>query len=164
MGDRMMELEERLEQLVPRGLSEDGRARMDAEIDRLAAEVADDVPTVSSGGRFRKTLAWAAVACVLVSLTAVYFAPPAATVDQPVVEVVAPYDAEAALIEYLASELRVTEMRDHGWGIQDGSDQAYRYWTNMVTETENMLDHESGYEVKVVSEREVVVPVALTYL
>ena len=71
---------------------------------------------------------------------------------------------EFPAIEYLASQVQVTELTDDGWGFEDGAEQPHRYWISMVTETEDLFDRESGYQVKVVSEHEMVVPVLLTHL
>jgi hypothetical protein len=157
MGDGMMELEERLSQLVPRGISDEGQARMEGAIDSLASEVEVVSPT---GSRWRRTGACGVAACALGALGLFLWSPSEVEPVQ-VVQVVA--EAFPA-IEYLASQVQVTELTDDGWGSEDGAEQPHRYWISMVTETEDLLDRESGYQVKVVSEREMVVPVLLTHL
>jgi hypothetical protein len=154
MGDGMMDLEERLSQLVPRGISEEGQARMEGAIDSLASEVGVASPT---GSRWRRTGACGVAACALCALGLFLWSPSEVAPVQVVQE-------EFPAIEYLASQVQVTELTDDGWGVEDGAEQPHRYWISLVTETEDLLDRESGYQVKVVSEHEMVVPVLLTHL
>ena len=65
MGDGMMDLEERLSQLVPRGISEEGQSRMEGAIDKLASEVEIASPT---GSHWRRTGACGVAACALCAL------------------------------------------------------------------------------------------------
>lgn len=162
MGDPLIDLEERLGQLVPRDLSEDARVRLDSEIDRLVGSV--ESPSSSQKGRALAVVA--AAACVVVSLSLFFMKQePVKSVEQRLEPNVPSEEVSSSPeVQYLGSQVYVTEMTDDGWGLEEGAEQPVRYWISMVTETEALLDSESGYQIQVVSEREMVEPIALTHL
>lgn len=166
MDDTLQRLEARLEALVPKGISDHGRERMEEVIDKLASEV----PLVHSGGGMWKWPVGAAACLGLAAGLALLRGPdgPGALVEMPEVSVarvarVAWADYEPG-VETMASSLQVDERFDEGWVVVDGAGLPHRYWAYELTDEEEVLDEESGFTVRIYSEREEWVPVKLTSL
>ena len=161
MDDALKRLEERLEELVPKGISDCGRERLEETIDELAAGT-----TAAGNGTWK----WAvgAAACLGVAAGLALLRGPEK--PGPVVEET-PNEASGRVVlaayepgvEPLASWLQVDERFDEGWGV-DPNGVLYRYWGYAITDEEEVVDEESGYTVRIYSEREEWVPVKLTSL
>ena len=156
MGEDLRELEERLQGLVPRTLSPESEARLHEQIDTLAAQAGQDAPSSRS-----RWMGWGAVAGIALLAGVLWHTPPGVveTVSSP-----PEAEAEEPLVELVSTMRQVTERVDAGWVVGDGKQRPHRYWSYLVTDTEEILDEESGYSVTVVSEREERVPVVLTHL
>jgi hypothetical protein len=168
MDDSLKALEERLEQLVPKGLSDLGRERMEDQIDALAESLQ---PAGQPAG-----LKWAVGgAAAALAMALVFWSPDPSggeavaentLVEAPVAESVSTALTEADLFEMLTlSSIREVETRtDRGWVADGEGDLPHRYWSYRVTDKEELIDEESGYSVSVVSQHEQWVPVAVTSL
>jgi hypothetical protein len=168
MDDSLRALEERLEQLVPKGLSDLGREQMEEKIDDLAGVLED---TRSSDGWKWGTGAAAALVAMVVAFWSSRdgSADVASVVDQrftPVafekVEAVSTADLYEMLTMSYAR--RVDARTDQGWVMVDGGESAHRYWSFEVTAEEELMDEASGYAVRVISQHEEWVPVEVTSL
>ncbi len=147
MDDSLRRLEERLENLVPRGLGDPGRERLVEEIDRLAEE------TVRVQGRRRR---WpralgAAAGIGLACGFALLIRPPDGA---EVVAASAGEELSPPVYETLGYSQKVDDRFDGGTILGDGSEGPYRYWGYSLTETEEVLHLETGYKVHISSERE----------
>jgi hypothetical protein len=169
MDDSLRALEERLEQLVPKGLSDLGREQMEEKIDDLAGVLED---TGSSDGWKRGMGAAAALVAMVVAFwpSRDGSADVASVVDQrftPVafekIEAV-PTAADIYELMTVSYARRVDARTDQGWVMVDGGESAHRYWSYEVTAEEELMDEASGYAVRVVSQHEEWVPVEVTSL
>ena len=161
MDDSLKRLEERLEGLVPKGISDCGRERLEETIDELAAAT-----PASVGGSWK----WAVGAAACLGLAAgVAFL---RDLDEAptLVELPALAPEEVVLASYepgvetLASSLQVDGRFDEGWVVANGDGVPHRYWAYELTNEEEVVDEESGYTVRIYSEREEWVPVKMTSL
>ncbi|MDA0765760.1 MAG: hypothetical protein O3A92_02910 [Verrucomicrobia bacterium] len=169
MDDSLKALEARLERLVPKGLSDLGRERMEDRIDELAA-------TVESGSDLSGWKWGMGAAAAVVALVAAFWSTgregaETAVVEVPAVEIAKPAEVvamrtEEDLMELLTLSLtRHVEARtDRGFVTAEGGEAPHRYWSYEVTNDEELMDSESGYAVRVVSQHEEWVPVAVTSL
>jgi hypothetical protein len=89
---------------------------------------------------------------------------PVAELPAPLVsDGLVPVDYEP-VVETLASSLQVEGRFDEGWVLAEGGGVPHRYWGYELTDEEEVVDEESGYMVRIYSEREEWVPVKLTSL
>lgn len=161
MDDSLKRLEERLEGLVPKGISDCGRERLEETIDELAAAAPD------GGGEAWK---WAVGAAACLGLAAglgflrgLDEVPTLVDLRVPVPEEVVLASYEPG-VETLASSLQVDGRFDEGWVVVGDDGVPHRYWAYELTDEEEVVDEESGYTVRIYSEREEWVPVKLTSL
>lgn len=165
MGEPLRDLEARLERLVPRGLSEAGRARLDQQIDQLAEAVAQ--APVRKGWGMRGLGAAAAVAAVgafILLNEGREAAPVAGGQDRPGAEA---GGAGAEGAEDESSYETVDFARTVGDGedggiLLDRFDEPMRAWNYPVREMELLLDKETGLQVRIVQERREQIRVAVT--
>ena len=166
MDDSLKALEERLEQLVPKGLSDLGREQMEDKIDEMAGAV-EDRPS-SGAWKWGMGAAAAGVAMAVV----MWPTKPTGLVDVeiPVPDVATSDDGEFAASEdferllTLAAIRQVHARKDRGWATVAGTDTPHRNWSYEVTEEEEIFDGESGYTVRVVTQLEESIPVEVTSL
>jgi hypothetical protein len=64
----------------------------------------------------------------------------------------------------LSLNRQVEARTDRGFVTAEGEEAPHRYWSYEVTNDEELMDSESGYAVRVVSQHEEWVPVAVTSL
>lgn len=149
MDESLRSLEERLEQLVPRGLGDHGRERLEEEIDRLAEE------TVRVQGR-RRRWPWALGAAAAIGLVCgLAFLSERPDGGSAVVHASSESGAMAPVVyETLGYSQKVDDRFDGGTILGNGTEAPYRYWGYSLTETEEVLHLESGYKVHISSERE----------
>lgn len=174
MDEQLRRLEERLEGLVPKGISDHGRTRLEETVEELAARDATRKP----GGNAWK---WGAgIAAAMGIMTGVQFvrepsAPPVAisSMHPGVVEAVfgdeVSYpgfgdDISFPVVETVALTRQVEGRFDEGWVEAEGAPHVYRCWEYEVTDEEAIIDEETGYEVTVYSERQERIPVRITSL
>lgn len=166
MGDRLQDLEERLGNLVPRGLSDDARFRIDQQIEELAAGVADKQPP---GPRWKGALGVAAAAAIAVMGGLAVLARPGAEQEQGGRDQAgASVPADTRPVAAAPSEF---EMVDYNRTVGDGKDagivlgrfnEPMRAWDYEVREMELLLDAKSGLKVQIVREGREQVQVAVT--
>jgi hypothetical protein len=84
----------------------------------------------------------------------------------PVSVVVPPRKTEAEFFDILtlSSSRQVETRTDRGWATEPGAETPHRYWSYQVTDEEELMDDAIGYAVRVVSQHEEWVPVAVTSL
>jgi hypothetical protein len=174
MDDSLRAMEERLERLVPKGLSDLGRERMEEQIDQLARGVAE----VRSGAGWK----WGTGAAAAVAVMGVGFwqtggedavvagrgaVSPAALVERWALEFEGMGGGEESLeddVLTMAMARQVEGRMDRGWVVAEGAETPHRYWSYEVTDEEELMDAESGYAVRVVSRQEEWIPVEVTSL
>ncbi len=161
MDDSMKRMEARLESLMPKGISDCGRERLEETIDELAA-------TTPVAGNSSWKWAVGAAACLGLAAGLGLLRGPeevGPVVEVPTVPVegvvLAVYEP---VVETLASSLQVDGRFDEGWAVVEGDGVPHRYWGYELTDEEEVVDEESGYTVRIYSEREEWVPVKLTSL
>jgi hypothetical protein len=165
MDEAMRTMEERLEALVPKGISDRSRERLEETIEGLAESAAT---RSHGGGAWKWGLGVAAGLGLMVGAQFLLRGPSA----QPVVaETRSPEVVEFALAEDFVSVVetvmlsrQVEGRMDEGWVPAEGSPHVYRYWGYEVTDEEEVVDEETGYVVKVYSQREKRIPVRITSL
>jgi len=164
MDESMRILEERLEGLVPKGISDHGRQSLESMVEELAEETVG----LDSGGGAWKWGIGVAAALGLVAGTQLMRDPVAETVRvHPAKSRVVDVSIEEELlpaIETMAISRRVEGRADEGWVQAEGVPHVYRYWGYDVTDEEDVLDEETGYMVTVYSQREERIPVRMTSL
>lgn len=185
MADSLRALEERLEQLVPKGLSDFGLERMEDEIDRLAGALAME-EGASSGPTVRK---WGIGAAAALGVLAVVYWSPEGGSERGVDHLPGESDLVAAVVSIgdggrapqpsvsvwqdvlaaeeflvLSSARRVQGRQDRGWTPHQDGGAPHRYWSYEVIDEEELVDTRSGYAVRVVSQHEEWVPVEMTSL
>ena len=159
MDDAMKRMEERLEALVPKGLSDLGRERLEETIDELAAGT-----TVSGSGTWK----WAvgSAACLGLAAGLALLAGPKST-PMAQMPVVAPDEVALAsyepAVETVLSSLHVEGRYDEGL-VMDGVNAPHRYWAYELTNEEEVVDEETGFTVRIMTQREEWVPVKMTSL
>lgn len=166
MDESLKRMEDRLEALVPKGISDHGRERMEEMIDGLAAGV---VGERSDGGTWKWAVGTAA--CLGLAAGLAFLVGPDAPeslgelLPREVVKVAMVERASYAPgVETMASSRQVDGRFDEGWVIMDGAGMPHRYWAYELTDEEEVVDEESGYTVRIYSQREEWVPVKLTSL
>ncbi len=160
MDDPIENLEEGLKRMVPPGLSDGGKTRLEEQIDALASGM--ERPSADGVG-LRKV---AAVAAVLVALAGmVIFGALRQRGEDPVASskvAPPPEETEDFGIENLDFQREVMEDGRDG-GIVFGSNNApMRSHLYSVREMETVLDKETGLQVQILSERNEVVLTAVT--
>lgn len=160
MGDPLKKLEERLEQLVPQGLSESGRTRLEEQIDELAAQVG---PAARSRRPWPRLAGIAAMVAVVAALGALIKMKETGegSVTTPG-EASIPEVAEGSGIEMVEFQREVGEDWRDGGIVLTRFNEPMRSWSYDVREVELVLDKESGLEVRIVSERREAVLTAVT--
>lgn len=149
MGDSLHDLESRLERLVPRGISNHGRERLEEQIDDLA----DAVTQRKAGGRIKKLAGVAALAAVLAAVAVIaglQQSRPKPTASEGA-DAPAGTDAGIEPIDYLRV---VAESPSDGGYVQGEGNQPFRTWIYPVREEETVVDQQTGWEVTIVSEHE----------
>jgi hypothetical protein len=154
MDDRLAGIEERLEQLVPRGLSDTGAVAIEATIDQLAERAARPDSRRGWWRGFGAAAAVAAAAGLVILMNGG---------DGPN-EMSAPIAAVSATSETVVTALQVQGRFDGGWVVGDGSQVPYRYHGFELTDEREMLDRQTGYRVQVREHREEWIPVKMTSL
>ena len=165
MDEAMRRVEERLEALVPKGISDRGRERLEERLEELAENAASRSP---GGGAWKWGLGLAAG---LGLMAGAQFLLPGPSAQPVVAEAGSPGVVEFALaedfftvVETVAISRQVEGRMDEGWVPSEGSPHVYRYWGYEVTDEEEVVDEETGYVVKVYSQREKRIPVRITSL
>lgn len=169
MDESLQALEKRLEQLVPKGLSDQGREQMEERIDEWAAAVDDG----TSHGAWKWGLGAAAAVSVLLAVDWGGRGEQPPLVGGPgsvqgieataAADFLADGDEELAALLTLSRSRSVQARTDRGW-VQASAETPHRYWSYEITEEEELMDEESGYAVRVLSQHEEWVPVAVTQL
>lgn len=167
MGNPLSRLEEQLSTLVPRGLSDGGRAELEAQIDALAAEVVSEEPAPRRRRVWPVGLGIAAAATVMVGLALLpegaspdgAAAKPDGGADSGAQEASpGQADGEFVTVDY---ERMIGDGEDHGI-VLDRFNEPMRSWSYDVREMELVLDPESGLRVRIVQDRREQVRVAVT--
>ncbi|MDE0825367.1 MAG: hypothetical protein OSA48_01000 [Akkermansiaceae bacterium] len=169
MDDSLRALEERLEQLVPKGLSDLRREQMEEKIDDLAGALEDT--RSSDGWKWGMGAAAALVAMVVAFWSSKDGSADVVSVVDPAFTPVAfekvgagPTAADLYELMTMSYARRVDARTDQGWVMVDGGESAHRYWSYEVTAEEELMDEASGYAVRVISQHEEWVPVEVTSL
>lgn len=160
MDDPLRDLEKRLEQMVPKGLSEQTQERLDDQIDELAAQIGKPV-----GFSWKH---YAAIAAVLALVAGLSF-----VAGQRDSQVVAEDSPESRTIlkgepvapdefKFVDYEYHVSDSAADGGYILSRFNEPRRSWSFDTREIELVLDEESGLEVRIVSERKVAVSTPVT--
>ena len=152
MGDPLKKLEERLERMVPQGLSDHGRERLEGQIDELASGLEEK----ASGLETKKLVAVAAGLAILAA--AVVFVGLGLPGDSRVVE----QDQPAAAVDPVFGSVLepvdflrlVAESPSDGGYVQGESNMPFRTWIYPVREEETVVDKDSGWEIVIISEHE----------
>ena len=168
MDEALRKMEARLEGLIPKGISDSGRERLEETIENLAGNTVRDH---SGGGIGKWGVGLAASLGVLAGAQllrspdgeAAVADPVAARVVDVVERAVAGGDA-VPVVETMAVSRHVKGRVDEGWAPVEGSTHVYRYWGYDVTDEEELVDGETGYVVTVFSRREDRIPVRMTSL
>ena len=161
MGDPLHNLEQRLERLVPQGLSDGGRERLEAQIDELAAELG----TAEKGGGHWRRFAAVAAAVVAVAGVAIFGTPgeqDGNTVVAPAVKPAPVVVEPEAAFETMEYEREVVDHNDDGVIVVGRFHEPVHSRTMIVREMELVIDKETGLRVRIVSERKEVVLTAVT--
>lgn len=159
MGDPLHELEKKLERLVPHGLSDQGRDRLEGKIDELAAEV-----EVARSPWPWLRLSGIAAAIALVATVLVVSGVPGPGRDDAVGRE-APAEVPAEDVE---SEMERLEYRREFGAPEDHRIVVTRFnepmhsWNYKVREVELILDPVTGLRVELVTEHEEEVRTAVT--
>ncbi len=162
MDDSLKRLEERLEVLIPKGISDHGRERMEETIDNLASST-----TVEGGAAWKWAVSAAAClgAAAGLALLRGPEAPAPMVMDPPKpvtgAVVLASYEP---FVETLSSSREVAGRFDGGLAAGDGTGMPHRYWSYDLREEEEVVDEQSGYTIRIYSESQEWVPVRLTSL
>ena len=145
MGDPLQDLEEKLERLVPTGLSESGREQLEDQIDQLAAKVeAESTP-----------FPWRTLAGLAAALTAVVGVV-LWTEGQKGEQLAGSEEQGKTIAEMrIEKELRKVEeaVEDRGIVLTPNNEPMHA-WGYKVRKEELIFDPESGFRVQVVSEAE----------
>ncbi len=157
MDDALKQLEGRLERLAPRGLSDHAVTRLETQIDELAEEAGPNSP---------RWVRWVTAGAAMLGLLATLM-----VLAQPR----GPEEAAAAAAEQAGAPWRrgpsfetlelvqnVEDRFDGGNVLGDGTEAPHRYWGYEVTETEDMVDCESGLRVRISSKWEEAVLTKIT--
>ena len=165
MDEAMRRVEERLEGLVPKGISDRGRERLEECLEELAENAASGNP---GGGAWKWGLGLAAG---LGLMAGAQFLLPGPSAQPVAAELGSPEVVEYALaedfipvIETVTISRQVEDRVDEGWVLAEGSPHVYRYWGYELTDEEEVVDAETGYVVTVYSQREKRIPVRVTSL
>lgn len=159
MGDPLHELEKKLERMVPHGLSDQGRDRLEGKIDELAAEVA----AVRSSWSWPR-LSTVAAAIALVATVLVLSGIPRgehaveneSSPEVPVV--VAVVEPEMERLEY---RREFGDPEDHRIVVTRFNEPMHS-WNYKVRVVELILDRVSGLHIELVTEHEEEVRTAVT--
>ena len=158
MGDPLQELEEQLERMVPRGLSEQGRGRLEDQIDELAAVV-----EAAPGSWQWQKLAAIAAALALVATMGFMIGGggPGGRTTGP--EITSPEKTSQHVpgFEMVGFDREVLDNPEH-LIVLSRHDEPMHKWGYKTREIELVLDEESGLRVRIVSEHDEVVLTAVT--
>ena len=155
MDDPLARIEGGLERLVPRGLSDTGKSALEAQIDELADGADRDHRGGHRGG-------WWAAAAAVAMLAAVGLWPHNSGSERGSVAESPPERSIEA--DMVTAALQINDRFDGGWVYGDGFHRPYRYHGYDVTDETEIVDGETGYQVRVLERREEWIPVQVTSL
>lgn len=147
MGDPLRELEEQLESLVPNGLSDQGRGRLEDQIDELAA----GVESSESGGSWYRT---AGIAAAIAMLAAILVITGGGKSPSGLVEGIGEQGDGGEGIKVVEEHWDLGESAVSRGIVLTPDNEAMHSWGFKVKKTELIFDPESGFHVRVVSEAE----------
>lgn len=156
MGDPLQELEKRLELMVPQGLSDQGRDRLEEQIEQLASEV----EASRSGWPWQRLAALAASLILIAGVVVVSGRGGDDETPNPVAKTDVP---ETSLPEFERLEHRreFTDPNNHRIVLTRFNEPMHS-WNYKVREFELILDPVSGFRVEMVTESEEEVRTAVT--
>ena len=153
MGDPLQELEEQLERMAPCGLSEEGRGRLEDQIDELAAVVE------AAPGSWQ----WQKLAAIVAALALVATMGFMIGGGGPGGRTTGPENTSQHVpgFETVGFDREVLDNPEH-LIVLSRHDEPMHKWGYKTREIELVLDEESGLRVRIVSEHDEVVLTAVT--